>query len=551
MKVVNFAIWTMVILFIFQSENLLSQEIEVESTYEISGKAKRGELQNVFYDENGYVLSYVIRSSKRMIKLEEYYFDSDFRFIKMEEEEIELEKAKTKWKWFKGEAEGTEKRLLRVENNLTGQVVLKQGVFVQKVDYFNGVSWWDFKVLDKTKPKDPSGRRLTLLASKTDEPTTNITYSGWSWLGNDRTKAFSDATGDVTIICSVLPKIKDMRLGVSVPPYAVMRISVDDQTIKSEHYFGDEEFGGKPQQLIHTNNLSNGNMALVFAPTGGPGMKKIMDPDPLNFTYMEVDPESSSIVKTIPFKSLNALWAIDAVVSNGEDIYIYGPSENKKNDKHANLQTAGKYSQFCLAKFSGNTMDWITNTSLDEFASKLKGPPSQKKIPEYSGKKFIIGEFMASSSGDILINGQNTKTSKDGVIFKDVFAFHFDGNGKLKAQYGVDILETNKHAKMIVTESLFRESQDGKRIAWIITEVAGAKGAWGNDPRALNYARIASIDLEQADLSEFQSLGQSKEAKYFLENSFPVLPTTVGGDKLTFFGSNKAGKVIWFSRVIL
>ena len=532
-------------------ENANSQQIEVESTYEISGKAKRGELQNVFYDDKGYVLSYVIRSTKRMIKMEQYYFDTDFRFLKVESEEIELAKAKKKWKWFRGEAEGAQKKLLRVENNLTGQVVLKEGMFVQKVDYYNGVSWWDFKVQERTKPKDPSGRRLTMIASKSDEPARNITYSGWSWLGNMKTRSFSDATGDVTIVCSVLPKIKDMRAGTKVPPYAIMRISVDDKTIMSETYFGEKEFGSKPQKIIHTSNLSNGNIAMVFAPVGGAGMKKIQDPDPLNFTYIEISTGSSGIVKHIPFKSLNTLWAIDAIVSNGDDTYIYGPAENKKNDKYANLLAAGKYSQFSLAKISGQKLAWITNTSLADFKSKLKGPPSQKKVPEYTGKKFVIGEFLATKSGDIIINGQNIKPKDDGTVFTDVFAFHFDGNGKLKAQYGVDIEETNKIAKSSATESLFRETQDGKRVAWIITEVAGAKGAWSGDVRALNYARIAEIDLGAGSLNDFQSLGISKEAKYYLENSFPILPTTTGGDKLTFFGANKSGKVIWFGRVIL
>jgi len=380
-------------------------------------------------------------------------------------------------------------------------------------------------------------------------PTQMITYSGWSWLGNDRTKAFSDATGDLTIICTVLPKIKDARAGITVPPFAIMRISVDDKTIQSESYFGIDEFGGKPQTMVHTSNLENGNIAIVFAPTGGPGMKNIADPNPLNFTYMEFNTEKTSIVKKINFNSLNALWAIDDIVSKGDDIYIYGPAENKKNDKYANVQTTGKYSQFCLAKFTGSELSWITNTSLDEFKSKLKAPPSQKKTPEYTGKKFNIGGLITTKSGDVLINGQNVKPKDSGYQFTDLFAFHFGNDGKLKAQYGVNIEETNKYAKSMVTESLFWETQDGKKVAWIITEVAGTKGAWNGDGRSLNYARIAGIDLEKAEVNDFQSLGQSKDAKYYLENSFPILPTTIGGDKLTFFGSSKSGKVIWFGRV--
>ena len=37
--------------------------------------------------------------------------------------------------------------------------------------------------------------------------------------------------------------------------------------------------------------------------------------------------------------------------------------------------------------------------------------------------------------------------------------------------------------------------------------------------------------------------------KYYLAPSFPILPTTTGGDKLTYFGSDKGGKEIWFLRL--
>jgi len=552
MKWLKLGFLTLVVSLFFQSANVAAQQVELEATYEIANQAKRGELQNVAYGEDGYIMSYVIRDTKRMIKMQHYHFDNDFEFIKMEEEVIELEKAKRKWVWFRGEAEGTQKQLLKVENNMIGQVALKKGVFVQKVDWYNGVSWWDFDVQEKTKPKDPAGRKLTLIASKTDEPTRMISYSGWSWLGKGKTKAFSDATGDVTLICSVLPKVKDMKAGITVPPYTIMRVSVEDQSILSEAYFGEDEFKGRPQQILHTSHLANGNIGVVFAPIGGPGMKNIADPDPLNFTYMEFNPQTAAIAKTVPIKSLNASWAIDAIVSNGDDIFIYGPAENSKNTKYANLQSPGKYSQFCLTKITGQELAWITNTNLEEFKSVLKGPPSQKKVPQYTGKKFVIGEFFITSSGDILINGQNTKSTADGVEYKDIFAFHFNSSGKLKAQYGVDIKETNKYAKSMPTQSLFRETQDGNSVAWIVTEVAGVKAKWGGkSPRALNYARISEIGLADAAINDFQSLGYSKEGKYYLENSFPILPTIIGGDRLTFFGSNKSGSEIWFGRVEL
>jgi len=523
-----------------------AQEIEVESTYEISGKAKRGDLEHVTYGDDGYKLTYVIRSSKKKLKMEHYTFDADFRFQGLEEEELEVDKVKSKFKWFRGAAEGTRMNLLKVENNMMGQVVLKEGYFYMKCDYYNGVCWWDFKTTDKMKPKDETGRRLTLLAHKTDEPQTAISYSGWSWMSTN-TKNFSDATGDLTIVASVLPKIKDAKAGIKVTPYTIMRISVDDKTIKEELDFGDEEFGGKPQALIYQGLMANGNIAMVFAPIGGAGMKKTADPDPLNWRYIEIHPEDVAIVRNINFKSLNSYWRINAIASFGDDVFIYGPAENKKNDKYANVVSGEKFTQFSLAKISGQKMEWITNTHIDEFGEKLKATPGQKKTPEYTGKKFVIGELLVTKNGNIFISGQNIKKTNDGIEFKDLFAFQFDPTGGLKAQYGVELEETNKYAKTQQTTSLFRETQDGKKVSWNVLEIAGYK-SMGNE-RPLMYARISVIDIDAAELSEFKPLGYGKKEKYYLAPSFPILPTTVGGDKMTYFGSDKSGKQIWFCRV--
>ena len=208
-----------------------------------------------------------------------------------------------------------------------------------------------------------------------------------------------------------------------------------------------------------------------------------------------------------------------------------------------------KFTQFCMAKVTGDKMEWVENTSLDQFAEKLQGPPGQKKTPEYRGKKFALGTFFITQSGDILINGQNQKVKEDGTVYKDIFAFHFGTNGKLKAQYGLDILETNKYAKATPTTSLFRETQDKKSVAWIVLEVAGFKK--NGKERPLMYSRIGEIDIEKAQLGEFKSIGYGKKEKNYLEPTFPILPTVVGGDKLTFFGSDKKGRNLWFCRVKL
>jgi hypothetical protein len=529
-----------------------AQKIEVENTYDISRKAKRGELAKVEQDENNnYILYYLLRSSARKLKVQIYTFDNDFRFISEEEYEDDIEKVKTKYKWVKGEAEGTEKLLLRVESNLGGQIVLKYGKLVQRVNWDTGEAYWDWVTIEKIKPKDAEGRKLSLISYLTDEPNFTVSNSGFSWLGLS-TATMQDATGNLTLFCNVVNKVKDMKSGnVAEEPFGMIEYAVSDRSIVDEKYFGKKELSNRFQGVVYQQHLENGNYGMVYAATGGKAFKKYQNLTSLDYQYLEVSFKEKKIVKSIPFKSLDSYWKINAIELVGDDVYIHGVGVDKKNTKFYNelaIADKGKYTNYQIAKLAGNSLAWINKTNLEEFATKLKTPPSQKKTPEFTGQKFLIGEFTVAKSGDIFINGQNIKVTDKGTKYKDVFVFHFGNNGILKAQYGLDIKENNKYSDMMQTTSLFKETQDGKSMSWIILEVADVK-ATASGGRVLNYARVANIDIAGATVPDFKDLGQEGKEKYYLYNDFPILPSK-GGDKMTFFGSDKSGKTIWFSRVI-
>jgi hypothetical protein len=526
-----------------------AQKVDVEGTYDISRKAKRGELANVEQVENGdYVLYYVLRSSARKLKVQTYTFDVDFRFKSEEEFEDDIDVVKKKYKWVKGEAEGTERLLLRVESNLGGQIVLKYGKLVQRVDWTTGYAYWDWVTIEKIKPKDQDGRKLSMIAYLTDEPQQTPLGTGWNWLNS--TSSMQEATGNLTMFCSVVNSMKDRKSGnLAEEPFGMIEYAVSDRSIADEKYFGTKELAGRFQSVVFQQHLKNGNYAMVYAATGGGSYKKLQNLTSLDYQYIEVSFKEKKIVKSIPFKSLDSYWKINAIETFGDDIYVHGVGVDKKNAKYYNelaVGDKGKYTNYQIAKFSGTTVAWVSKTNLEEFATKLKTPPSQKKAPEFTGKKFLIGEFIVSKSGDIFINGQNIKVSDKGTKYRDLFVFHFGDNGALKAQYGLDILENNKYSDMTQTTSLFKETQDGKRMSWIIMEIAGYKES---QMRALTYCRVANIDIDKGAVSDFINLGQESKEKYYLYNDFPILPSN-NSDKMTFFGADKSGRSIWFSRVI-
>lgn len=541
-------VFAIVFAILFAAPTLYAQKVEMEKTYEISSKAKRGYLGGVEFDEASqiYSLTYVTKSTNKVGRFETYKFDKDFNFIEMVEEEVEYTKAKTRWVWFDFGGEELTGELLTVENNLVGQLVLKKGKFYRRWDWFNGGYYVDYDLTEKIKPKDPEGRKLTLINYVTDAPSDRITYyGGWGWLGGS-TKDYSAATGDVTVVCSVVPNLKDAKGGAVKYEYTVMRFSASDLSIKTEKKF---EFA-TPQNVVFSKVLPDGDFAMVFAPTGGPGMKNTADPDPLNYTYVRVSSVDCQVKERLSFKSLNSYWDVaDVVVSENNDVFVYGPANSKNNDKYYNVQMgAPKFSDFMFMKISKGKVAWVTNTNLDEFEAKLQAPPSQKKAPAYKGKKFAIGGLDIAPNGDMLIYGQNYKVKDDGIDYTDIVVFHFSDQGKLKSQYGLDVLESNKYAKSVFSESLFVPSNDDKGMHWIIFEIAGMKTA--GKARQLNYARIGRIDLAGATVGDFLALGQGKGDKYYLENSFPILPSK-DGNKLTFFGSDKAGRTLWFCRVEL
>ena len=505
---------------------VIAQKVDLEKTYKITGASKRGTLSNVEYDKDkGYTLTYVTKSNEKMAKFQIYTFDKEFNFINMVEDEQEFEKAKTKYKWFRYKGEEYTTEGMFVEPNLAGSLVLRKKQTTYKYNWFYGGYHGDTKVMEKVKPRTEDGR-------------TFFYY----------THAEDDITGDACILVGARDK-KDPW--AYTKNFSVLRYSKELDLVKEVKFTL-----GFPQSLAFSRVFSKpnpedpdnpgfGGMIFVFAPMGGPGMGKVANEDRSAYTYVRVN-ENLEIVDNIPFKSFASYWKIDEAIRDisTDDIYIYGPSAAGKDKYFQMSSNTSKFKAVQLMKVSNHQIAYFTETNLEEFKTKLQLPPSQKKSPEYEGKRFEIANYYVASNGDFFVIGQNFETSKEGNRYNDVLGFQFDSKGVLKSQYGIDTKESNKYAKAAGAPQSLVQSKDGKYIYWLLLEIRGVALFKG---KVLTYPRIGKIDLASGKVSNFLDV-RGPDDDYYLDAKFPFIEME-DKNEVVFFGSDKPGKNIWFVKI--
>ena len=379
-----------------------AQKIDLEKTYEITGKSKRGQLYTVERNNAGdYILYYITKSTERKVKLQIYTFDKDFNFKDMNEEEIELEKMKTKYKWFKFNGE-----LYSVIGNqvagLPGTALkLKKKKTTYKYDWLFLGYYKTTEVLEKVKPRTEDGDKYIV---KSCPNTGSPNPIGATFFEDDK-------TGDLYILAGIRNgKVvsKDFDVNEEHTDLHILKFNNDlelvaDLPLKFEY----------PQQVAFARSFPkyyeddpanpgvSGGM-FIFAPAKMTGNKNFkLDPDKHNFTYVHFD-ENCKLVDRISFKSPIAGWNIDEAVfttNNGKhEVYIYGPAALGKDKYWLNSYNSGKYKAVQVMKVADNKVQYLTQTDLPEFEVKMKTPPSQKKGSAYAGKSagYAPGVYPAS-----------------------------------------------------------------------------------------------------------------------------------------------------------
>lgn len=528
---------------------LLAQQLELEKTYKISRASKRGYLAGLDYDQDAktYTLTYFTDQKKNTFKYEQYVFDNDFNLIKDGEFTEEAEKMKKKFKWFKFKGDEYTVMGNTVDNNLTGTLVLKRKKITYKYQFLLGGYNRKVDILEKVKPKTEDGNKLTGM-----------------------THAEDDMNGDLYVLASVKAKI-GVNAGDDVGAIKLLKFDNELNLVKSKDfdfpYLQTLAFA----RTIEKENPDDpespgiGGMVFIFAPSNVMG-KKYTDPDNNNYTYVRVD-DQCNIVDRFSFKSPASFWNIHEMIYAGNELYFYGPAmagRDKYFNEGAGQRFGGgevKYKAVQLMKVVGGKMVYLTETTLDEFKAKQVFPPSQKKTPDYSGREFGVRGYNFASNGDLIVVGQNYDKTKEGNInkFEDVLGFHFDTNGKLKAQYGLDTKEkgvavdynylqgvgyytVTKITSVYASPQTIIEGSD-HNLYWVLQEIKGQ----AND-KLLTYPRIGRINMNNNSLTDLQTFGKGEG--FYLDPKYPFLETDKS-ETLVFFGADKAGKELWFARVKL
>lgn len=538
-----------------------TQVLDAENTYKISRASKRGSLAGVEYSETDktYTLTYFTDMKKkgRVVEFtyEQYVFDNNFNFVKDGEFTEEADKMKKKFKWFRFKGDEVVTIGNTVENNMMGTLVIKKKKITSKYNFLLGGYTRNVDILEKVKPKTDDGNTYTLITHEEDE-----------------------MTGDLFILVSVKPKI-GIKGNEDAGSIRLLKFNNNLDLVKATdfnfQYPQSFVFGRYTERENFDDPESPGieSLVLIFAPSNAMG-KKNADPNNNNYTYVRVS-DAGEIVERFNFNSPSSFWNIHELVYNkaAGEVYLYGPSLAGK-DKYFNegakpgMSFGGfgggevKYKAVQLMKVKDGKMVYLTETNLEEFTAKQKFPPSQKKTPDYTGREFGIRNYEFISNGDLLVIGQNYDKNKDGFInrFEDILGFHFDKNGVLRSQYGLDTKEkgitvssnttygltyrtTTTTTKIYSCPQTLVEGTDGN-VYWILQEIKGM----GPNSRTLTYPRIGRINVTDASVTDLKTFGKGEG--YYLDSNYPFLASGKN-ESMVFFGSDKSGRELWFARVLL
>jgi hypothetical protein len=464
---------------IFSGNLLRAQTLEVEKNLELTGKSKsKGYLGKVTIDDakQQFDLVFVTKEKRDKVKFEVYKFDYNLNLVSNYNDEQEVSAARSKFSWFNFGGKDEEVYTgITAERNMSGKLVLKKIRITKKFNWWRGKYEYDKDVLDKEKPTsmDEDGNKRKLYYTAHQE---------------------ISSSGELLVLALVNRGMLDMFKNGS-REYLLMRFNKDLKIAEETKLTF-----STPQCLVFSGSVagsdpnSDNDGIFIFAPYGGQGYGKVEDPDPTNYTYVRTAP-GGKIIERFNFRSECNYWAVMDVSISGNDVYVYGPGKIDKPERNytkvpyavtQDFMASGlteeqrltsleemKYSHLQIMKLSGGKLSFLTSVSIDDINSKAIKPPSQKKLYEFDGKRFVLSDINITASGDIFINGQDfSGKTGSGRTYKDFLMFQFDNTGTFKRFYGIQNTAKSPlfgpKATAIAASSAIIESPDGKSLFWQI-----------------------------------------------------------------------------------
>lgn len=569
-----------------------SAQIAQEKTVELTGKSKnKGYLGNVVVDDakQQFDMVFVTKDNNRKIKFDVYQFDYNLNLLNNFSDEQEVKNANSKYKWFKYKGDGENDvemyEGITAEQNMLGKLILKKMQTIKKFNWWTGNYEYETKQLDKVKPTtmDEDGKKRKLYYLKHQEISSSGELLALT-LENKGMKAMLAPERNYLL----LRFNKDLQIAEETPlPFT------------------------SPQNLIFAGSIAgtdpNEDLDAVYVFAPAKFYNKIDDPIPTNFTYVRVAP-GGKIINRFNFQSKCNNWAIMDVAQNGNDIFLYGAGYMDKPEKNYSelTITAGglgaipmtdetretiweekKYSHLQIMKITDGKLSFVNAVSVDDVNAKSIKPPSQKKMYEFDGKRFVLNSINITGSGDIFIDGQDFKNQKPigssyaVRVFQDLLMFQFDKDGNFKRFYGIENTAKNRlrpiaNAKAVPSRSFLIESPDKKNLIWNVFFVKDVDedcslqtSTFMNTTTTtttcyytpLFQGKIGNIDIESGNISDFKLYGgedfylymdfesnKGNKDGYFEINGGKQFIFLARQRKGGFTGTERWGSSVWFGK---
>lgn len=515
-----------------------------ETSRELSKNASKGLLDNSFINKDGnLVFTYKMKADKKsdVVNYEDYIFDSDLNFKTVEQDnkqkEMHENKTMTSLSAFVGGGSSF--------NVMSMSLTLQREEWERNWNYGQQRYVWGRRLSKEVvKPRNSEGK-----------------YKGYAAYPDDE-------NGTIFIIASADTGEKDNEIQY-LGLYINSSLDLKEVPFSLKGNYS----------LAHCGELESGNVFAVFAPNKGSSNTSA-------YVYLEVSKQGNIVHNTV-FTAPAPAIAIMDYHQSGDNLFLvagsvkkaeaydsefasyapiynpgYSTSANSLMDKYEKKIYKQEFENIHLLRFEKGNLVSAGTTPVNQFKSKTKTPPSQKKATPYEGKKIIIQNFFVAPNGDCLVTGQleDKKIVNSGqdiqYFYYDIVCLHFDKNGDLKAQYAVEKVNNDSKSEMFQSIQSFFLSDDSNTVYWEILEVKGAKGydsfvdAYNGDASfvANYFPRIAKIDLQNTTVSDFNILGENGKFLLYKYHSFLFDKES----KTRFYiGHDKDYKQLWVGKAIL